>query len=230
MPELPTTARGIATRRRILDAATDEFAQVGLAGARVDRITAASGTNKAQLYAYFGSKAGLFDAVIADRVDSSTNDVPFDADDLPGWAMHLYDQNLQFPDLARLISWTRLERRPTGRWFDGAQHDPKLTAIGAAQAAGRLRAGDPADLLILLIGMASAWSSASSVYTATTDEPRSDHDRRRALLRDSVARTLAPSGSEQEAPAKLKADSALPRGLEVGSDAGAGVVIGPPPS
>jgi AcrR family transcriptional regulator len=192
MSELPTTARGIATHRRILDAATGEFARVGLAGARMDRITAASGANKAQLYAYFGSKEGLFDAVIADRVEASTSDGPFDADDLPGWAVQIYDQNLQFPDLARLIAWTRLERRPTGRWFDSTQHDSKLTAVEAAQAAGRLRAGDPADLLILLIGMASAWSPASSVYTATNDEPRSDHDRRRALLRDSVARTVAP--------------------------------------
>jgi AcrR family transcriptional regulator len=192
MPELPTTARGIATRRRILDAATDEFAQVGLAGARMDRITATAEANKAQLYAYFGSKEGLFDAVIADRVDTSTDDVPFDADDLPGWAVRLYDQNLQHPDLARLIAWTRLERRPTGRWFDSSRHESKLAAIAAAQAAGRLRAGDPADLLILLIGMASAWSPASSVYTATTGEPGSDHDRRRTLLRDCIARTVAP--------------------------------------
>ncbi|MFE0690415.1 TetR family transcriptional regulator [Streptomyces xiamenensis] len=192
MSALPTTARGIATRRRILDAASAEFAQVGLAGARIDRITAASGANKAQLYAYFGSKEGLFDAVIADRVDTSTEGVAFDADDLPGWAVRLYDHNLHFPELARLIAWTRLERQPTGRWFDGAQHESKLAAVEAAQAAGRVRAGDPADLLILLIGMASAWSPASSVYTATADESSSDHDRRRALLRDSVARTVMP--------------------------------------
>ena len=189
---LPTTSRGIATRRRILDAAAGEFAQVGIAGSRMDRITTTAAANKAQLYAYFGSKEGLFDAVITDRVDTSIDAVPFDADDLPGWAVQIYDQNLQYPELARIIAWTRLERRPTGRWFNSTQHEPKLTAIAEAQAAGRLRAGDPADLLILLIGMASAWSPSSSVYTATAEEPRSDHERRRALLRDSVARTITP--------------------------------------
>lgn len=194
MPDasLPTTARGIATRRRILNAAAIEFAQVGFAGARMDRITDTADANKAQLYAYFGSKDGLFDAVIADRVDTSTDDVPFDANDLPGWAVRLYDQNLRHPELSRLIAWTRLERRPTGRWFDSARHEPKLTAIAAAQAAGHLRSGDPVDLLVLLIGMASAWSPASNVYTATIDEPDSDHDRRRTLLRESVARTVEP--------------------------------------
>jgi AcrR family transcriptional regulator len=189
---LPTTSRGIATRRRILDAAAAEFARVGIAGARMDRITAAADANKAQMYAYFGSKEGLFDAVIADRVDTSADSVPFDADDLPGWVVRLYDQNLRHPELARLIAWTRLEKRPTGRWFDSSQHDSKLAAIATAQAAGRLRAGDPADLLILLIGMASAWSPSSSVYTATTEEPDSDHNRRRALLRDAVTQILKP--------------------------------------
>ncbi len=189
---MPTTSRGIATRRRILDAAAAEFARVGISGARMDRIIAAADANKAQLYTYFGSKEGLFDAVITDRVDSSTESVPFDADDLPGWAVRLYDQNLQHPELARLIAWTRLEQRPTGRWFDSSRHEAKLTAIANAQATGRLRAGDPADLLILLMGMASAWSPSSSVYTATSDEPDSDHDRRRALLRDTVARAVAP--------------------------------------
>ena len=192
MPELPTTARGIATHQRILDAAAAEFARVGLAGARMDRITAAADANKAQLYAYFGSKEGLFDAVVADRVDTSTDDAPFDPDDLPGWAVRLYDQNLRHPEVARLIAWTRLERRPTGRWFDGDQHQPKIEAIAAAQSAGRVRAGDPVDLLVLLIGMASAWSPASSVYAATADEPATDHDQRRDLLREAVGRTVAP--------------------------------------
>jgi AcrR family transcriptional regulator len=194
VPELPlpTTARGIATRRRILDAAAIEFAQVGFAGARMDSITAAAEANKAQLYAYFGSKEGLFDAVIADRVDTSTDDLPFDADDLPGWAVRLYDRNLRHPELSRLIAWTRLERRPTGRWFDSAQHEPKLAAIAAAQAAGRLRPASPADLLVLIIGMASAWSPTSNVYTATIDEPDGDHEARRTLLRESVARAVTP--------------------------------------
>lgn len=192
MPWTPSTPRGLATHRRILDAATEEFAERGLAGARMERITAASKANKAQVYAYFQSKEGLFDAVIADCIDDSTDGVPFDAEDLPSWAVSIYDRHLRQPELTRLIAWTRLERRPTGRWLDGDRHEPKLRAVTRAQATGRLRQGDPFDLLILIIAMASAWSPASSVYTATTDEPDADHDRRRELLRDSVGRVIAP--------------------------------------
>jgi AcrR family transcriptional regulator len=193
MPVLPTTPRGTATSRRILDAAAEEFAERGIAGARIDRIISAASTNKAQLYGYYGSKDGLFDAVIADRVNRTTDAVPFDVNDLPGWAVGMYDENLRRPDLVRLITWARLERRPAGLIFsDNADHQPKLTAIAKAQADGHLRAGTPFDLMALVIAMACAWSPASGIYAATADEPAADHDRRRALLRDCVERAVAP--------------------------------------
>lgn len=53
-----------STRRRILDAARDEFARYGKAGARVDRIASTAGINKAMLYYHFGSKEDLYLAVI----------------------------------------------------------------------------------------------------------------------------------------------------------------------
>src|SRR5580693_3532448 len=192
MPELPTTTRGAATSQRILDAAAAEFADRGIAGARIDRIIAAARTNKAQLYGYFGSKDGLFDAVIADRSDRLLSVIPFDADDLPGWAVGVYDENLRHPELVRLIAWLRLERRPEGRLSDAPDDEVKLAAIARAQAAGRVRPGDPFDLFGLVLAMACAWSPASSFYAATAGEPGSDHDRRRALLRDCVQRAVTP--------------------------------------
>ena len=53
-----------ASRARILDAATAEFAAFGLAGARVDRIADVAGANKRMLYYYFGNKEALFLAVL----------------------------------------------------------------------------------------------------------------------------------------------------------------------
>ncbi|WNV84641.1 TetR family transcriptional regulator [Umezawaea sp. Da 62-37] len=192
MPELPSTPKGAATSRRILDAAAEEFSERGIAGARIERVIAAARTNKAQLYGYFGNKEGLFDAVIADAVSRGTKALPFDVDDIAGWAVEIYDQNLRHPDLVRLIAWIRLERRPTGMWFDHSDHDHKLTAIAKAQAAGRLRDCDPFDLLTVVLAMACAWSPASGVYAATSDEPAADHDRRRALLRDCVRSAVTP--------------------------------------
>jgi AcrR family transcriptional regulator len=52
------------TQAAILDAATQEFARHGLAGARVDRIALRARTNKRMLYYYFGAKDQLFLAVL----------------------------------------------------------------------------------------------------------------------------------------------------------------------
>ena len=53
-----------ATRRRILSAATSEFAAKGLAGARVDEIAARARVSKRMLYHYFGHKEALWLAVL----------------------------------------------------------------------------------------------------------------------------------------------------------------------
>ena len=52
------------TRQAILDAATAEFAEHGLAGARVDRIAEDAGANKRMIYYYFASKEDLYLAVL----------------------------------------------------------------------------------------------------------------------------------------------------------------------
>jgi AcrR family transcriptional regulator len=60
----PLSPRAAATRQRILDAALVEFAENGLAGARVDEIAARSGVNKRMIYVHFGSKEELWIAVL----------------------------------------------------------------------------------------------------------------------------------------------------------------------
>jgi len=52
------------TRARILERATAEFAARGFAGARVDAIAQRCGLAKNMLYHYYGSKEGLFIAVL----------------------------------------------------------------------------------------------------------------------------------------------------------------------
>jgi AcrR family transcriptional regulator len=52
------------TRTEIIDVATHEFAGQGYAGARVDEIAAKTRTTKRMIYYYFGSKEGLYLAVL----------------------------------------------------------------------------------------------------------------------------------------------------------------------
>jgi AcrR family transcriptional regulator len=190
------TTGGEATRSRILDAARAEFAQYGIAGARVDRIADNARANKAQLYAYFKSKDGLFDAVFAQSLHAIVDAVPIDGTDLPGYAVRLYDEYLEHPELVRLATWSRLERRHTGPLTADPtpRYEEKLADIAAGQTAGHIDATfDPADVLVTVIALSMAWSPASTTFAASATDAEDDHDRRRSLLRTLVARAYAPA-------------------------------------
>jgi TetR/AcrR family transcriptional regulator len=63
-PRRGTRRQPEASRDAILRAALAEFAQEGLAGARVDAIAGSAGVNKALLYYYFHDKDSLYGAVL----------------------------------------------------------------------------------------------------------------------------------------------------------------------
>jgi AcrR family transcriptional regulator len=122
------------TKRRILAAATVEFTEHGIAGARVDRIAAAAQSNKAMLYAYFGNKEQLFEAVFAAMVTAATDAVPFGARDLPGYAVAMFERYRTDPHVARLSDWYRLEHgRPGPDDAVSATQRGRLAAIAEAQ-------------------------------------------------------------------------------------------------
>lgn len=61
------TARGAATRARIVAAADELMSLKGAAATTLDEVTAASGTSKSQFYRHFSDKSALVQAVIALR-------------------------------------------------------------------------------------------------------------------------------------------------------------------
>jgi AcrR family transcriptional regulator len=130
----------VATRRRILEAATAEFAAHGIAGGRVDRIAATADANKSLIYTYFGNKDALFDAVFEAMVATTVEEVTIDADDLPGFAARIFDHRLEHPELIRLVAWDRLERDGAGVAGPAVQaaHDTKVKAIARAQREGKV--------------------------------------------------------------------------------------------
>ncbi|MGW2959207.1 TetR/AcrR family transcriptional regulator [Streptomyces sp. NPDC001220] len=146
-----------ATKARLLDAAFSEFAAYGIAGARVDRIAEAAGANKRLIYVYFGNKEQLFDEVLRRAMTAGAESVPFDVENLPGYAGAIFDHLVARPDLMRLRLWKLLER-PSAT---GLEHDAfrdKVAQVAAAQARGDLD-GDmaPDDLLTMVLAAAQAW-------------------------------------------------------------------------
>ncbi|MGW4945031.1 TetR family transcriptional regulator [Actinoplanes sp. NPDC004185] len=178
--------RSQASRRRLLDAGAVEFARYGVAGARVDRISLEAKVSKAQVYSYYAGKEQLFDAVLDDQVTDILEKAPL-TDDLPDYAVRLYDAYLEHPQLVRLATWARLERHPAGPLFPQADETAKLDVIAAGQRAGRIRPDlAAADIHSMVIAMAMTWAPSSLTYTATLADPAEDHDRRRAGLAAAV--------------------------------------------
>lgn len=179
-----------ATRRRLLDAAAREFAEYGIAGARVDRIAAAAKSNKAQIYHYFTNKDGLFDAVMSELAADTVREAPIDATNLPEYAGRLFDRFVKNPVKERLAKWYRLE----GEGYAAvevvvASTRDKIAAITLAQEQGLVTSRyTPVELLTLVVHLSSLWSSVTPEVAAhTADIPL---DRRRQVVVDAVAALL----------------------------------------
>lgn len=92
------------TRQRILQAARQEFAEHGPAGARVDQVAQRAGVNKRMIYHYFDSKDGLFRAVLSSVLADAMAEIDSDGGDL---AQHLALLARQ-EDVLRLWIWEAL--------------------------------------------------------------------------------------------------------------------------
>lgn len=151
------TRDATATKRRILDAATEEFAQHGLAGARVAGIAARAAANPRMLYAYFGSKEGLFTAVLELAVERMRDTVELDATDLVSYAVAVFDAYSANTYLIRLALWQTLQAPGLDSRITGISeaNETKITAIRTAQQEGLVsRALDAPDLLDAILTLA----------------------------------------------------------------------------
>lgn len=183
-----------ATKQRIFEAATAEFSRYGIAGARIDRIAAAAGSNKAMIYTYFGSKDELFDAVGLEQLDRHMNDLLLTPHDLPDYAARLFDHYQQHPEIMRLVTWARLERGAEGNTLKGIlesygrSYGRKVEALAQAQSSGLVSGRFPAALLLELILALVQTSADSTADPADAEEPL----RRRQAIKEAVARLALP--------------------------------------
>jgi AcrR family transcriptional regulator len=101
----------------ILEVATREFADKGLAGARIDVIAEAMRTSKRMIYYYFGSKEGLYLAVLEEsyrrmramEAEAHLEDLPPE-DALRRLVGHTVDYQWAHPEFIRLVQSENIHR------------------------------------------------------------------------------------------------------------------------
>jgi AcrR family transcriptional regulator len=144
----------------ILEVATVEFGEKGLDGARIDEIAAATKTSKRMIYYYFGSKEGLYRAVLEDiyrrmrSIESGLHlsDLP-PVEALQKLVGFTFDHHHNNESFIRLVMSENMQR---GAYLSQSQsiHELNVPAIAAIAelynrgvAAGVFRVGlDPIDV------------------------------------------------------------------------------------
>ena len=148
------------TMADILEVATREFAEKGLAGARIDAIAEAMRTSKRMIYYYFGSKEGLYLRVLEEayrRIRQIESEAHLDdltpEDALRRLVGHTVDYQWAHPEFVRLVQNENMHR---AEYLAQSKMIRKLNVpaieslariIERGQRAGIFRSGlDPIDL------------------------------------------------------------------------------------
>ena len=113
----PRTNDPERTMADIIEVATHEFSEKGLAGARIDVIAEAMRTSKRMIYYYFGSKEGLYIAVLEEayrRIRHIETELHLEdlspEDALRRLAGFTVDYQLANPDFVRLVMTENIHR------------------------------------------------------------------------------------------------------------------------
>lgn len=153
-------------RLDIIAVATRHFADKGFAGARVDEIAAATATSKRMIYYHFGSKDGLYRAVLAQayrgfreaELDSRLSALP-PMEALERLVAHTFDYHFHHPDLVRLVMDENMRGGPQVADMSDGHNEIVLPStqalIDRGVADGSFRAGlDAVDLHMTISALA----------------------------------------------------------------------------
>jgi len=139
------------TRRRLLDAATKLFAEKGRDGTSIDDICQYSGVNCRMIYHYYGSKEGLYMAMLASvygRIREITMHVDQDTLTLSDYVETLTERYFRFlqanPEFVAILRWENASGAEGIRQLD--MMDFRDQTVGAATRALELPHGETSFL------------------------------------------------------------------------------------
>jgi AcrR family transcriptional regulator len=200
------------TKQEILDVAAREFADQGLAGARVDEIADQTRTTKRMIYYYFGSKEQLFVAVLERAyatIRAAEQEIEVDHLDPPAAIRRLaeltFDHHESHPDFSRLVSIENIHRARhiAGRPDFAGQNTPAIELIERILARGGedgsfTRDVDAIDLHMMISAFCVFRMANRHTFKAIFDRDLAGpslRDRYRGMLGDMVVEYLgATSG------------------------------------
>ncbi|MFD0485364.1 TetR family transcriptional regulator [Kineococcus sp. GCM10028916] len=197
------------TTERIFRAAVEEFAEAGIAGARVDRIAARAKSSKALIYSYIGDKEALFTAVLRSRMNELAEAVVLRPDRVGDFVGDLFDFMTANPDVLRLVSHEAAHFAPDASPDFAQRRDhyaEKTRAVQEAQAHGLVDDSlTPSFVVLSLMALVSWYVAAPQITRMVLDQPETPdlHARYRAHLVTVARRMITPEGSRPEGNAPV---------------------------
>lgn len=185
--------------RDILGVALREFSLFGLAGARVDAIAAQTKTSKRMIYYHFGSKEGLYDAVLVYGFTSIRRDDEAAVEDLDPMAGLIaftgqaFDVHADNPDFVHLVMQENLRNAASLRKPSSIQRTNEIglktveRILARGQAAGVMRDDISAlelyaNIIALCFHFTSNRASFSAIFGLDGDSSEYRQARRRSIV------------------------------------------------
>ena len=204
----PDAAR---TRQDILEVARQEFVEHGLAGARVDAIAERTRTTKRMIYYYFGSKEGLYSAVLQQAyagIRAAEDALTLDGLDpltalrrLIGFSFDYEDQH---PDFVRLIAIENVHQAAYLKQLPTIQSVTAGIIAEAILARGRdagvfRRAARAVDVHLMISGLCfyrvSNRHTFGAIFGCDLAEPRV-RERHKVMIAETIVAYLRDSDLE----------------------------------
>jgi AcrR family transcriptional regulator len=171
---VPTAAKKESSRDRILEGAAEEFATSGFAGARIDRISRRTRLNVRMIYYHFGSKRGLYRAVLQSIYEQMARilEVTKRAEDPTGAALGMYfDLLTEHPRFADVLVREILDgaKHLKALWKERPElfrevHIHARDLVQAGMRDGYLRELDPAMTMLSLTSIVCFLTAARHAH------------------------------------------------------------------
>ncbi|WP_022893762.1 TetR/AcrR family transcriptional regulator [Agromyces subbeticus] len=196
------------TKRLLLEAATAEFSEHGLAGARMDRIATSAGVNKERIYQYFGKKDELFATVLATQLRETMDAVPLSGTGPAAagdYAGRLFDHHIIQSTIPRLLFWEGLERG-AGAAADAARIEyHRVKAERFRELLPGIDLEQAAELLLTIVTLVNGWPVLGHLDTLLVVGATGAPGDRAAARRNVIVRSVEVLASAAQAEAAARA-------------------------
>jgi AcrR family transcriptional regulator len=171
-------ARGLETRRRLLDASERVFGELGFYDASIVKITEAAGVAQGTFYLYFASKQEIFEELVRD-LNARVRHAMQEAASLGGERIEAerlgfrgyFQFTSEHPALYRVIRQAEFVSPETLQYHYAKITEGYVDGLREAMARGEITAGDPEVIAWALMAVGEMLGMRWLLWNGTTEMP-----------------------------------------------------------